>query len=245
MAKAKSGFATFWGYVWTLFKGSLLAAIMYFCAGMVLMMTAIKGEKIVWEGTQIAWTIGCIVFAAAYQGLAFWANGGNAYEMLVSGNIKRTAYGESGEAYKMGNHKESQEYRPWKGFVIGAFVSLYCIVFGIILGCNQATIDAGTQGKGLGIVILISFLLSGWSIIPFYCMNAAGISVSYFLSLLFALIPIIVGGFTYIGGAYGRRNKVLKAQEEQERKAREEAERLSNKKINYGALPGTKPKKRK
>jgi hypothetical protein len=57
------------------------------------------------------------------------------------------------------------------------------------------------------------------------------------------LIPTIVCGLCYIWGAYARRNKTWRAQE-LKRKAEEE---LANKpkKINYGGLPGTKPKKRK
>ena len=54
--------------------------------------------------------------------------------------------------------------------------------------------------------------------------------------------PSVSGGL-YIAGAYGRRNKTLRQQEIAARAA--EAEQSKPKKINYGGLPGTKPKKRK
>ena len=52
-----------------------------------------------------------------------------------------------------------------------------------------------------------------------------------------------VSGGLYIAGAYGRRNKTLRQQEIAARAA--EAEQSKPKKINYGGLPGTKPKKRR
>ncbi len=244
MAKTNNKFKTFWRYVWEFFKSSILPSVMYFCAGLILMMIVMRKEKLAWTGKELLWTIVCTLGAAAYQGLTAWANGGNQYEMLVSGNIKRMTY-NSGNEYKMSTHKEVKEYRPWKGFVIGAFVALYCIAFGIMFACNQAEIHSGSPSKGVGIMVLLGFVLSGWSLIPFYCMNSAGMSVSYLFSLFFVLVPIAVSGGLYIAGAYSRRNKALKAQELAEQKAREEAERKSNKKINYGGLPGTKPKKKK
>ena len=58
-----------------------------------------------------------------------------------------------------------------------------------------------------------------------------------------ALLPILVSGGLYIAGAYGRRNKTIRQQEIAARAAAEEANKP--KKINYGGLPGTKPKKKK
>lgn len=232
-------------YTWELFKNSILPALMYFCAGSILMMLVFRSEKIVWNGSKIAWAVVCILGAAAYNALACWANGGMQYEMLVSGNVKRSTYDAYGNEYKMSTHKEAKEYRVWKGFVIGAMTAIYPIVFGIIFGCKQGAIDSGTYGKGFAVFMLIGFFLSGWSILPFYCMNAVGISVSYFLSILFALIPILVSGGTYIGGAYAKRNKAIRQQYLAEQAAKAEEARKQNKKINYGALPRTKPKKRK
>ncbi len=246
MAKFKDKLKRIGRYIWELFKGSILPSIMYFCASAILVMITMKKE-VLWGGKQIAWTICCIVGAAAYQGLASFANGGSQYEMLVSGNVKRSTYDAYGNEYKMSMHKEVKEYRGWKGFAVGGFVALIPVITAIIFGCNQAKIDASEfeGNKALAVFVLIGFFLSGWSILPFYCINATGGSVSYFVSIAFALIPIAVAGGMYIAGAYARRNKNVRLQMLAQKAAEAEEERKSNKKINYGALPGTKPRKRK
>jgi hypothetical protein len=187
------------------------------------------------------------VGAVAYNSLAAWANGGMHYEMLVSGNVKRSAVDAYGNQYKMSNHKIVKEYRVWKGFAIGAFTAILPILFGILLGANQSAIDSGSENysKGIGIMLILSFFFSGWSVLPFYCMNHVGISVSYYLSILLAILPILVTGGMYIAGAYARRNKAIRQQHFAELAAKAEEEKKANKKINYGGLPGTKPKKRK
>jgi len=241
--KKKFKFAV--GYIWSLFKSSILPSFMYFCAGSILMMLTMKGEKVDWTNNDIMWTVVCILGGAGYNALASWANGGSHYEMLVSGNVKRSAYDAYGNPYKMSTHKTAQECRIWKGFAIGAFTATVPIVFGILLGVNQTAIDGGETGKGIGVLLLLAFFLSGWSIIPLYCLNQVGVSVSYFVSIAFALIPIVVTGGMYIAGAYARRAKAIRQQKLAEQAALAEEERKKNKKINYGGLPGTKPKKRK
>ncbi len=232
-------------YIWSLFKGSVLTSIMYFCASAILMMLIMKGEQIDWTNTDITWTIVCILGGAAYNAIAAWANGGMHYEMLVSGNVKRSTYDAYGNEYKMSNHKLAKEYRVWKGFAIGAFTAIVPIIFGILCGINQTEINSGDYSKGVSVLIILAFFLSGWTIMPLYCMNKVGIAVSYYVSIAFALIPVLVSGVMYIGGAYARRNKVVREQLLAEQAERAAEEKKKNKKINYGALPGTKPKKRK
>ena len=242
MAKFKKLMKKFWITVWEYIKGSFLSVFMYMCASSILLMLTVQsGEELslTWDSGKITWTVVCIVAAAAYNFFVMWAHGGNQYEMLVSGNVKR----DSG--YYMSTHKEEKEYRPWKGFIIGAVISLWCIAVAIIFGCNQAKIDGKELSGALSIVTIISFFVSGWSILPLYYMNASGIAVSYFLSCLFALIPIVVSGGAYIGGAYGRRNKAIREQQIADAAAKAAEEKAKNKKINYGGLPGTKPRKRK
>ncbi len=232
-------------YIWSLFKSSVLTSIMYFCASAILMMLILRGEKIDWTNSDITWTIVCILGGAAYNAIAAWANGGMHYEMLVSGNVKRSTYDAYGNEYKMSNHKLAKEYRVWKGFVIGTFTAIVPIIFGILCGANQAEIHSGKLSNGVSALIILAFFLSGWTIMPLYCMNKVGISVSYYVSIAFALIPVLVSGVMYIGGAYARRNKAVRQQLLAEQAERAAEEKKKNKKINYGALPGTKPKKRK
>ena len=229
--------------IWEFFKGSIPATIMYFCAGSVLLMLTMKENALTWDNGKLAWTIVCIVAAVAYNVLVTYAQGGNAYEMLVSGNLKRVSAEQFDGGYKISSHKYAKEYRAWKGFGIGAFVAIWTVAAGIIFGVNQTAIDSKTVTTGMGVLQIACLLLSGWSLLPFYYINLGGGSVSYYFSILFAIIPLVVTGVSYIIGAYGRRNKAIRAQELADRAAAVEANKP--KKINYGGLPGTKPKKRK
>jgi hypothetical protein len=241
MANFKKKCKYYLGYGWQIFKSSIPSMFMYACAGVILMLIFLnQGEtkNLHWENKHLVWTLVCIIGAAGYDALVAWANGGSNYEMLVSGNIKRSTAEMYGSSYKMSSHKEAKEYRVWKGFVVGAIIGLFPLITGIAFGVNQTAIDNKLNGGAL-----IGFLLSGWSIIPFYGMNLSTGYASYYLSCLFALVPIAVHGGFYIGGAYARRNKAIRQQLLADKAA--EAEANKPKKINYGGLPGTKPKKRK
>lgn len=243
MANVKKTMKRVGRYTWDMFKASIPSAFMFFCASAILMMITMQGEKITWTTSSLVWTLVCGGAACAYAALIGWATGGNHYEMLVSGNVKRMSAVSIDGGYKMSSHKESKEYRVWKGFAIGGFTAIYSIILGIVFGCCQARIDAGLNGGAFAIFVLFSFLISGWSILPFYYLNATGVYVSYFLSCLCALLPVLVTGGFYIWGAYSRRNKAIRQQIIAERAAEAEANR--ERKVNYGGLPGTKPKKRK
>ena len=245
MTKFKKTMKKIGRQIWELVKAAFPATLMYCCAGTVLMMLTMKDtEALQWDGTKLTWTLVCGIAAMAYNGFLGFAQGGSGYEMLVSGNIKRTAVDEFGEGFKMSSLKEAKEYRDWKGFAIGGVISLFTIIVGIIFGCNQTAIDGKTLSGGMGIVVIVCFLLSGWSVLPFYFINLTpGMHVSYFVSCAFAILPILVTGILYIVGAYARRNKAIREQELADKAAKAESEKV--KKINYGGLPGTKPKKRK
>lgn len=251
MANAKNTFKKIGRQIWEFVKGGLPAGIMYCCAGTLLMMLTMKGElkDLKWDDTKLIWIIVCVVAAMAYNALVTYAQGGSAYEMLVSGNMKRVSASDFEGGYKISSHKEAKEYRAWKGFVMGGFIAIFPIITGIIFGCNAEAINATLSGTttnadvGLAILVIACFMVSGWSILPFYYLNASGIAASYFISCAFGALPVIVTGVMYIVGAYGRRNKAIRAQELADKAAA--AEQAKEKKINYGGLPGTKPKKRK
>jgi uncharacterized membrane protein len=241
MKRIKEILKTIWEYVWDCFKGSFMAGLTYVIGSTCLLMLTVKeGAK---YSEQMTWCVVVIVLALAYNGLLTWNFGATNFEMLVSGNMKRISAEQFGTEYKISSHKYVKEYRAWKGFAIGAFISLFTIIAGIFFGCNQKGIDTQNVSKFTAVMVIVFLLLSGWSIIPFYYYNLAGGSVSYFISIAFAVLPIIVTGVMYIVGAYGKRNKTIKAQELADRAAQAAANKP--KKINYGGLPGTKPKKRK
>ena len=235
----------FWEYVWECYKGSFLSSVTYVLASLILMMLTMKEDAV--YSTQVTWCVVVIVCALAYNGLVLWNYGSMNFEMLVSGNMKRMSAASLGSEYKISSHSFVKEYRPWKGFAMGAFMAVSSIVFGILFGVFQTEINAIFSQELLSqshaIIALIGIFLTGWTLLPFYCMNMAGIVVSYYLSLLLALLPVIVSGALYIVGAYAKRNKTIRAQELADRAAQAEANKP--KKINYGGLPGTKPRKRK
>ena len=235
--------------VWECFKRSLASMFTYFCAGAILMMLLLKGDLSAgMTGTRWAWTVLCIVAALAYNGFVIYVTGGNHFEMLVSGNMKRVSAMNMGSEFKISSHKIEKEYRVWKGFVIGAFLSIFAIIGAFVFEANaeeilKLNVEDATLNRGSAIALFAFILLSGWSLLPFMLINLGGASVSYLFSLLLAILPIAVTGTFYILGAYGKRAKSIKAQELADKAAAAEA--AKPKKINYGGLPGTKPKKRK
>ena len=243
MTKFKKTMKKIGRQIWELFKGSIPAALMYFCAGTILLMLTMKEDAMTWDAKKLAWTIVCILGGVGYNALVTYAQGGNAYEMLVSGNMKRTSEFTRGGEIKISSHKYAKEYRPWKGFAIGAFISLYTVFADIVFGANQAAIDAQDMSKGVAILLIICFLVSGWSVLPFFAASANGASINYFITLSFAAVPVVVSGVAYIIGAYMRRSKTIRQQQIADQASKAAA--MKEKKINYGGLPGTKPKKRK
>lgn len=243
MATIKKKIKAFGGQAWQLFKWSIPSALMYICAGTMLMMFTLDDDQMVWDSGKLIMTIVFGLAAMVYNGLVTYGFGGTGYEMLVSGNVKRASMDDYGGGFKMSSHKYAQEYRVWKGFTIGLFTALYTLVFGILFGCNQEAINAEAASTGISALLIIGFFISGWILMPLYYLNASGVAISYFVSCAFAGIPILVSGVFYILGAYGKRNKALKKQMIAESAAKAEA--AKEKKINYGGLPGTKPKKRK
>ncbi|MBE7068361.1 MAG: hypothetical protein E7381_03570 [Clostridiales bacterium] len=249
MSTVKMKLRKFGRLVWESVKGGIPALLMYFCAGSVLMMITMKEEKFVWDNSKLIWTIVCIAVAVAYNGLIAYAHGGNAYQMLVSGNMKRHSLDAYGQEFKISFHKEAKEYRAWKGFAMGVLTAVFTVIGAIIFGKNQQIIDSLYTGveqshsTGFGILVIACFLLSGWSLLPVYFMNVNGWGVSYYFSALFGIIPILATGVIYIAGAYAKRNKTIREQERRDRESAAQEQKI--KKINYGGLPGTKPKKRK
>ncbi len=247
METFKMKWKKFWKLVWELFKNSIPGGLTYLAASSILMMIffqneggSLDGETTLplWSNTKLLWTLVCGIVSCAYQGLIMYGYGGTHYDMLVTGNFKRINDG----GYRASHYKEEKEYRPWKGFGVGGMIALSPLVFGIIFGLNQEGTTLTNTNAFVGVLMFLGFLLSGWCILPIYSLNSTGIYISYYYSCLFGILPIVISGIFYIVGAYGRRGKAIKKQEAQD-KASMEVQKP--KKINYGGLPGTKPKKRK
>jgi hypothetical protein len=240
MSNFKTNWKMFWRIVWECFKKSLTPGAMFFAASCV---NFILTNKLKTVSATVGWAIVCLVAALVYDGFLMWLAGGDHYEMLVSGNMKRRSAMQLGSELNITSYKFEKEYRPWKGFVIGAFMALPLIIGSIIFGCNQEAVGSDDVSQAFAVLILIVDLFAGWGLLPVQVANLNGSSISYFLVMPLAVLPILVTGGMYIAGAYGRRNKALRKQEIAARAAAAEANKP--KKINYGGLPGTKPRKKK
>ena len=252
MDSFKEMWTLFWKNVWQTFKSSLIVLLMFVGVSSMVFMMSFKGTlSDGLTGTRAAWVFGGIAVGLAYQALMMFATGGQGYEMLVSGNMKRRSAAAMGTSMKISSHKVEKEFRYWKGFVTPWFIVLLTVVIGIVFAVNQAEIDrilASTNEKeamtlGLGIAVLVLLMIAGWSVLPFMFINLGGVYVSYYWSILLGILPVIVSGVFYILGAYAARNKAVRKQEEADRASKAVLEKP--KKINYGGLPGTKPKKKK
>ena len=231
-------------------KLAMPSLIIYAAVGGILMMLTMKEDgTIVWDNAKFGWTALCFVLGISYNVMAAYSQGGVGYDMLVSGNKQRRA-DDIGTTLKISKYNEYLEYREWKGFVCGFVTALPTLILPLVFGANEEIINKVHENSGfvagadMGVIVLVGFFLSGWTLLPCFYLNGAGIAVSYYYMSLFALVPILVTGFSYIWGAYAKRNKALRMVEERaEKQAREQAVRTG--KVNYGALPGTQPKKRK
>ena len=218
--------------------------LMYISAGGILMMLTLTDDHS-WSNTKLTWVLVCGLVAIAYNVLVSLMHGSDGYDMLATGNVKRHSYEIVEGGYRMSKYNPVKEYRVWKGFVSACFIAVLTIVAGILMGANQSAVNEAGIANTSNIIVVVSGLLSGWCVLPIYYLNASGFAISYFWILPFALIPVVVSGVCYIIGAYRKRNKELKKIAIAEREEKERLERQQQKKINYGALPGTKPRKRK
>lgn len=244
MTQVKKKPNAFWEYVKYYAIKEFMLLLTYLAASSIIMLVVIQDAELKYNTMMISWGI-AFALALAYNYFYGWLQGGTEYDMLVSGNMKRMSLME-GQVLKISSHKVYKEYRPWKGFIFGIAPALFSLASGIIFGVNSDKVAAAFEGVStgsLGWMFMMVFMFSSWSIMPFFAKHLHVAAPNYFLSCLFALLPIVISGVSYIIGAYSKRAKAIKAQElaDREREREEKRER----KVNYGGLPGTTPKKRK
>ena len=120
----------FWKNVWETVKSSFIALLMYFGVSAIVFMSTFKDElSDGMTGTRAAWVFGGIAVALAYHAFMAFATGGQGYEMLVSGNMKRRSAQAMGSTMKISSHKEEKEFRYWRGFVTPWIISLLVVVY--------------------------------------------------------------------------------------------------------------------
>lgn len=193
------------------FRRSVTVYLMYLF--MSLIMLACQAIN---EGTtavEIALGVICILIGMAFNVHLCYHVGCDHYDAYITGCLHRqnALFGiQSG-----GNHRVEREYSPYKGFLIGFYVGLIVVFLGILAGVFQ-----GTEGGYYALMFLSMF--GGWAIIPVgWMITLVNESISYFWSLAFILIPVLVSGISYIVGAQVQRRK--KEREAERAKQVEEA----------------------
>lgn len=219
-AEKESKGSVFWRNVWECFRRSVTPFLMYLF--MSLIALACQGLSAQWLKILIG-TV-CIAVGGFFNGHLLFHFGSAHYgEYLVAKARERNALFGVSTGGKV--HPE-REYRPWKGFAIGAFVGLPVLLFGTLAGAFKGT-DGGR------VLYLILTLIAGWASIPLSWFGSRyndngeslGLIASPFYALLFVLLPVAVSGVFYIVGAMHEKRVRLEAEERAERvrQAREQA----------------------
>ena len=105
MDSFKEMWTLFWKNVWQTFKSSLIVLLMFVGVSSMVFMMSFKGTlSDGLTGTRAAWVFGGIAVGLAYQALMMFATGGQGYEMLVSGNMKRRSAAAMGTSMKIASH---------------------------------------------------------------------------------------------------------------------------------------------
>lgn len=222
----------FWRNVWECFRRSVTPFLMYFFMSLIMLACQLINNLV----ANVILGVVCILAGAFFNGHLLYTFGARHYGEFLNGEARRrnAAFG----AVTTLRHHPEREYRPWKGFAIGAFVGLPVLVFGTLAGLFYDRLGgemAGSIGASASQIALV--MIAGWAIIPTWWfgtrVNAenqpVGFKASPFYSLLFLLLPLIVSGVFYILGAALERRKREEAAERVERvkQAREEAKKAA------------------
>ncbi len=205
-----------WQLFWRIQKECLRRSVSVFLMYMFMSMIMLATQAIDVENTtliEIVLGIACMIGGMVFNGHLCYHFGSDHYDTYVSGCLHRTnaMFGiESG-----GDHHVEREYRVWKGFLIGFYVGIVVMVLGLIAGFFPKT-------DGAGYALMFLSMFAGWSIIPVgWIINLVDPNFSYFWSLAFIIIPVLVSGIFYIVGAH--RSKMKKEQKNARQEALKEA----------------------
>ena len=200
----------FWRIQKVCFLRAVTPCMMYLFTSLIaLAINAISLETL--EIYEIVLGSVCILGGVAFNAHLAYNYGKLHYDSYITGCLhrKNRLFGiQSG-----GDHRVEQEYRPWKGFLIGLYVGIPVIVFG--------TLAAIPATWSWGEVALMMF--ASWAILPVQWIRGrkfvVGEGESWVSppvcggwSLLFILLPIIVTGVFYIVGAMTEKRRKERAE---------------------------------
>ncbi len=231
---------TKWQFFWRVQKECLRRSVSVFLMYMFMSMIMLATQAFSKEGTtviEIVLGVLCILGGMFFNGHLCYHCGSDHYDAYLSGCLhrKNALFGiPSG-----GNHRVEREYRVWKGFLIGFYVGLVVMILGTIAGVFQGT-------KNVGYAIMFLTMFAGWAIIPVgWVINLVNPNFSYFWSLAFILIPILVSGIFYIVGAMCEKKKTQwqNARQEEAQKAQPKEEHVQTEEQRRKTLQSKKKKR--
>jgi len=173
--------------------------LMYMCCS----MGAFAAQAITNEFFKNILSISCIIFAVVLNADLSVACGKKHYKVFVSGEIRRKNNIDTVDNKDRKSYKREQEYKPYKGFLIGFFVCIVVFIVCLIYAVFSITYE---EHKAGGIIIL---MVSGWAILPWQMANIQNL----YLTLISCVVPVAVTGVAYIIGAMLERKDYLLMQE--------------------------------
>jgi hypothetical protein len=193
---------------WRVIKECLRRAavpyIMYLFMGLlVLACQAIPADQ---ETLKYILSCVCIVGGFAYNAHLLYTYGKTHYDAYLTGCLHRK--NEMLGIASGGNHRVEREYRPWKGFVIGAIIALPVLIFSIVVGCFPETL----AGEILGLFFV---MFAAWALVPFAWFN-----VSRLWAITTIIFPIVISGVFYLIGAM-KQKKIKDEEAERMQRVRE------------------------
>ena len=194
-----NGWQFFWRTQLEGWRRVMTPALMYFFMGLLLLAS----QLVELDWLEIVLGVICIAGGIFFNAHLLFHFGSTHYDTFLTGQLLRKREREDGIPASFDHHLE-REYRPWKGFFIGALLGLPVLILGILSGALEGTEPAGSR------VILAFVLLAGCAVVPITWLRnfvfTPG-SLSYFWTIPTILVPIVVSSVFYILGAYANKRK--------------------------------------
>ena len=185
---------TKWQLFWRIQKECLTRAILPYLMYLFMSLLMLACQAIPEKALAIVLGILCIAGGAFFNGHLCYHYGKQHYGAYVAGCLHR-----KNEAYGIpsgGDHHLEREYRIWKGPLIGFYIGIPVILFGILAG--------SLMGDAQSLTYFIFTMFAGYAIIPitWFGMRAeGGLVASPYYAILFVLLSVIVSAVFYFVGA--------------------------------------------
>lgn len=194
--------------VWHHVKAAVVPFIyLFFMAFISMGIVLIKNDLLI---LKIALSILNIAFYTLIVAAGAMKEGETALKVRIANDLERVQIIRTGEDRPL---KLVEEYKPWKGFLIGFLACVPCIV--LLLIHTVLIFGVGMDNTGAG-------ALAGFLYMMFYSLSRLAVSTepsvfAYYFCLLSVVVVPLITGIPYILGA----RKIEKQQEKIKQRQRE------------------------